>query len=76
MKQWGVNYWEMYAPVVNQIGVISLLKIESIHESPSISIYFLLAFPQLDLYVDFFVEFFLGMVVDVKRGKWVLKLNK
>ena len=25
MKQWGVNYWETYAPLVNWISVMSLL---------------------------------------------------
>ena len=35
MKQWGVKYWETYSPVVNLIGVLSLLDIAIIHELPS-----------------------------------------
>ena len=32
MKQRGVNYWEIYAPLVNGTSVRSLLSIESINE--------------------------------------------
>ena len=32
MQQWGVKYWEIYAPVVDRISVRSLLAISSIHE--------------------------------------------
>ena len=46
IQQWGVHYWETYAPVLNRIILRSLLAIESIHELPSTSIDFLLAFPQ------------------------------
>ena len=54
----------------------SLLAIESLHKFPSISIDFLLAFPQSDLDVDFFMYITLGIGVDKNRGKWVLKLSK
>ena len=76
MQQWGVNYWETYAPVVNWISVSSLLAIASMHELPSRSIYFVLASPQSVLDVDVFMGLPLGMGVDGNRGEWVLKLNK
>ena len=31
MQQWGVNYWDTYASVVNWIIIFSLLAISSIH---------------------------------------------
>jgi len=75
-QQWGVNYWETYAPVVNWISVRALLAIASIHKLPSRSIDFVLAFPQADLDVDVFMELPIGMDVDGNRSDWVLKLNK
>ena len=44
LKQWGVDYQDTYAPVVNWISVRSILAISSIHELPSRSIDFVLAF--------------------------------
>ena len=67
IKQWGVNYWEDYAPVVNGISVMSLWAIASIHELQTRSIDFVLAFPKSDLDVDIFVNPPLGMGVD---GNW------
>ena len=68
IKQWVVTYWETYAPVVNWISVMSLLAIESIHKFPSISINFVLAFPQYDLDVDVFIELPFTMGVDGNGG--------
>ena len=56
-----------YAPVVDWISVVSLLSIASIHEMPSISIDFSLAFPQTDIDVDVFVYIPLGIVVNGNR---------
>ena len=56
--------------------VSSLLPTKNIHEFPSISIDFVLAFPQADLDVDTFMDLPLGMGVDVNRGKRVIKLNR
>ena len=54
----------------------SLLFISSINELPSISITFLLDFPQDDLDVDVFMEIPLGMGVYGNIGEWVPNLNK
>ena len=35
MKQWGVNYWNIYVTGVNRISFRSLLAIASIHELTS-----------------------------------------
>ena len=62
--------------MVNCISVRSLLAISRIHGLPSISTDFLLAFPQSDLDMGFFMEILLEMVVDGNRGHLVLNLNK
>ena len=49
MQQWGVKYWETYAPVVGWSAVRLLLIITSINEIPTRSIDFVLAFPQEEL---------------------------
>ena len=63
IKQWRVNYWENYVPVVNWISVWYLLDIASIHKFPSRSIDFVLAFPQAELDVDVFMDIPLGIAV-------------
>ena len=68
MQQWGVYYWENYAPVVNLISVRSILAISSIHVLPSISLDSALDFTQGDLDVDVFMDLPLGIVVDGNRG--------
>ena len=45
MQQWGVNYWETYAPVVNWISVRFLLVLSEIIGLESRAIDFVLAFP-------------------------------
>ena len=76
MQKWGVKSWKTYAPVANWIILGSLLAIASIQKLTSISIEFVLAFPQFDLDVNVFMNPPLEMRVDGNRGEWVLKLNK
>jgi hypothetical protein len=79
MQQWGVSYWETYSPVVNMLTVQFLLALCNIQRLHSKSIDFVLAFPQVDLDVDIWME--LPMGIDVgshesdSRG-YVLKLKK
>ena len=74
MQQWGINYWETYAPVVNWILVRTLLAIPSIHNLETRSINFVLAFPQAYLDIDIFMELPMGVKVHGARHH-VLKLN-
>ena len=67
-RQWRLNYWETYSSLVNWIIVRSLLAIASIHEFPSRSNDFLLAFTQSNHDADVFMEIHLGMVVDVSHA--------
>ena len=53
--------------MVDWISVRSLLAIASIHEFPSRSIGFVLAFPQADIDVGVFIELILVMSVYVNR---------
>ena len=55
--------------------MMSLLDIASIHELPSISIEFVLAFIQYDLDVYVFMYLPLGIGLDVNLGEWVQKSN-
>ena len=81
MQSWGVDYREMYAPVVNWMSVRFILTVAKIHELDTKVIDFVLAFPQAKLDVDVFMEIPAGMVLSghpgsFYRGKYVLKLNK
>jgi Reverse transcriptase (RNA-dependent DNA polymerase). len=75
MQKWGVDYWETYSPVVNWISVRALLTISKIHNLPTKSIDFFLAFPQAELDMDVFMEIPAGFSSDLRKTH-VLKLNK
>ena len=79
MQRWGENYWETYSPVVNMISVKLLLVIAKIHGLESKSIDFVLAFPQADLDIDFWMELPIGFqtIQDPDHSQlYVLKLKK
>lgn len=63
-QQWGVNYWETYAPVVEWMAVRLLLILAEIEGLETRSIDFILAFPQADLDVEVFMELPMGMDID------------
>ena len=80
MQQWGVNYWETYAQVVNWISVWTLLTIAVMNDLPTTAIDFVLAFPQARLKQQeerIFMELPFGM--QLQNGlprSHVLKLKK
>lgn len=79
MMQWGVNYWETYAPVVNWISVRLLLSIAALHNLPTTSIDFVLAFPQATLGPDeqIYMEIPVGMEIPSLHSKsHLLRLRK
>ena len=55
-QQWGINYWETYAPVVNWISVRFLLIISELAGLETQALDFVLAFPQADLDVPVLME--------------------
>ena len=67
MQQYGENYWDTYAPVVNWASVRLMMTFALINKMHSRSIDFTLAFPQADTDVDIFMELPIG--VDVPKGK-------
>ena len=76
MQQWGFNYWETYALVVNWINVRSISAIASIHEYLGRSIEFVISFPEADLDVGVFMGVPLGLVVYINRVEQFLNLNQ
>jgi len=77
MQKWGENYWETYSPTVSWISVRALLAVGIINDLSTSTIDFTLAFPQVDLDIDVFMELPLGCVgPNGDRKGHVLKLNK
>ena len=77
MQQWGIDYWETYAPVVNWLSIRTLLAISMIHGLESRSIDFVLAFPQATLEESVYTELPYGF--DTHNGndrRFVIKLKK
>ena len=76
-QQWGVNYWETYAPVVNWISVRFLLIISELAGLETQSIDFVLAFPQAKLDVPVFMEIPPGVDVgpEVNKQTYVIELK-
>ena len=80
MQQWGVNYWETYAPVVNWISVRFLLIIAELLKLETRTIDFVLAFPQAKLDVPVYMYVPAGMQLsEIPSGThqmYILKLEK
>ena len=78
MQTWGQNYWETYAPVVNWASVQILFAVAKIHNLPSKSIDFVLAFPQAELEIPVYMELPIGFESPdgLSHKLYVLRLNK
>ena len=76
-QQWGVNYWETYAPVVNWISVRFLLIISELAGLETQALDFVLAFPQAKLDVPVFMEIPPGVDVgnDTNKRAYVIELK-
>ncbi len=61
MKQWGVNYWETYVPVVNWISVHFLLILSEILGLETQAVKFILTFPQTKPDVPVYMYITAGM---------------
>ena len=77
-QQWGVNYWETYAPVVNWISVRFLLIITELAGLETQALDFVLAFPQADLDVPVYMELPAGIDLGhgIQKRAYVLELKK
>jgi hypothetical protein len=74
----GVNYWDMYAPVVQWMSVRMMLVLTLAEKLHSRSIDFTLAYPQADLDVDIYLELPMGFQLQggFNKRDFVLKLKK
>ena len=64
--QWGINYWEKYAPVVNWVSVRFLLIISQLAGLETQALDFVLAFPQAQLDVTVYMKITPG--IDIENG--------
>ena len=62
MQQWGIHYWETFAPVVNWLSVWLILVLAILYNLPVKSIDFVLDFPQSELDAPIFMELSIGFV--------------
>ena len=68
MQDKGINYWETYAPVVQWMSVGIMLTLAAIKNLHTKSIDFILAYPQVDLDVDIYMELLQVFNVGSKVG--------
>lgn len=76
-QQWGVNYWETYAPVVNWISVRFLLIVSELAGLETQALDFVLAFPQAELDVPVFMEIPPGIAIGggINKRAYVIELK-
>ena len=75
-QQWGINYWETYAPVVNWVSVRFLLIISQLAGLETHALDFILTFPQAKLDVPVFMK--IPPVIDIENGskdKYLISLK-
>ena len=60
MKQWGVNYWETYSPVVNWTSVRDMLILSILIELHTKSVDFFLDYTQDDVKIEILMEIPIG----------------
>ena len=75
-QQYGVNYWDTYAPVVSWSSVRILLTLAKLHNFHTTSIDFVQAYPQADVKNPIFLKVPAGVVLNDNNGKLVLRLMK
>ena len=65
-QQWGIKYWETYAPVVKWVSFRFLLIISQISGLETQALYFVLALPQANLDVPVYMNIPPG--IDIENG--------
>lgn len=77
MQKWGINYWETFSPVVNWMSVRVVLILAQLHNLPTRSIDFVLAFPQAELDIPVFMELPMGMEIEGSdKREYIILLKK
>ena len=64
MQNFGVNYWETYAPTFNLISIRFLLIVAQALQLNAHAIDFTLGFPQVDLEVPLYMELPAGVELE------------
>ena len=75
-QQWGVNYWETYAPVISWMSVRTMLTLSKIHNLHTKSIDFILAYPQADVKIPIYLFTPQGVIIGNGSRDVVLRLRK
>ena len=75
-QQWGVNYWDTYAPVVSWSSVRILLTLAKLHNFHTKSVDFVQAYPQANIKYPIYLKPPAGIVLNDNNGQLVLKLLK
>ena len=75
MKEKVINYWEIYAPVVQCMSDRIMLTLASIEKLHTKSIDFVLAYPQVYLGVDIYIKGPQGFNVGPESRRYVLKIQ-
>ena len=73
-QQWGVNYWDTYAPVVSWSSIRILMTMAKLHNLHTKSIDFVQAYPQAELKSTIFLRSPPGVELATESEEMVLKL--
>ena len=73
-QQWGVNYWDTYAPVVSWSSIRILMTIAKLHNFHTKSVDFLQAYPQAELKSTIFLRSPPGVELATNNEEMVLQL--
>ena len=73
-QQWGVNYWDTYAPVVSWSSVRILMTIAKLHNLHTKSVEFLQAYPKAKIKSSIYLHPPAGVILNRSKGDMVLKL--
>eukprot|EP00957_Ditylum_brightwellii_P056609 4291001-Ditylum_brightwellii.AAC.1 len=75
-QQWGVNYYETYAPVVAWASVRTMLVMSKLYNLNTRSIDFILAYPQAEVKTNIYLHPPAGITINTNGEDVVLKLKK
>eukprot|EP00957_Ditylum_brightwellii_P106236 8104901-Ditylum_brightwellii.AAC.1 len=75
-QQWGLNFYETYAPVVRWASVRTMMVMSKIYHLNTRSINFALAYPQAAIKTKIYLFLAAGIIINVDGKDMVLKLKK
>ena len=75
-QQWGINYWDTYAPVVSWSSIRILLIMANMHNLYTKPIDFIQAYPQAEIKTNIFLHSPPGAELTANNGETVLRLKR